>query len=215
MLRLPASYLSIAAALYASLSGLILLRVPSDVPGPGVGAANRVTLVRATLAVPVGALALRAEVLDPGGYWWVIALATVVMILDGVDGLVARRTGTVSAFGARCDMELDAALIMALSVLVWTSGKVAVWVLLIGLMRYLFVFGAWVWPVLSGPLPESLRRRAVCVVQGVVLLVALGPIIPPSLATLVVGVGLAILTYSFSVDVHWLAGRGGRLPSRR
>jgi phosphatidylserine synthase len=32
--------------------------------------------------------------LGAGGYWWVIVLSTVAMVLDGVDGRVARRTGT-------------------------------------------------------------------------------------------------------------------------
>ena len=56
-------------------------------------------------------------------HWWIISLGTVAMLLDGTDGRVARRTGTTSAFGARFDMELDAFLLLALSVLVWQSGR--------------------------------------------------------------------------------------------
>jgi hypothetical protein len=41
------------------------------------------------------------------------------------------------------------------------------------------------------------------VVQGVVLLVALGPIVPGPLAVGVAGAGLVALTYSFAVDVRW------------
>ena len=37
------------------------------------------------------------------------------LLLDAVDGGVARRTGTVSGFGARFDMEVDAFLILVLS----------------------------------------------------------------------------------------------------
>jgi phosphatidylglycerophosphate synthase len=36
-------------------------------------------------------------------------LSTAVLMLDGVDGRVARRTGSQTGFGARFDMELDAA----------------------------------------------------------------------------------------------------------
>src|SRR5690606_41330950 len=43
-------------------------------------------------------------------------LATVGLVLDGVDGRVARRTGTSSPRGARFDMEVDAFLILVLSV---------------------------------------------------------------------------------------------------
>jgi hypothetical protein len=100
-------------------------------------------------------------------------------------------------------MELDAALLMALSLLVWESGRVGAWVLLVGSMRYVFVAAGWLWPALTRELPPSLRRKVVCVIQGVVLLVALGPIIPAWMAVTVSALGLAALTYSFAVDVRW------------
>jgi phosphatidylglycerophosphate synthase len=208
LLGLPASYVAVGLALYLSLAGVILRTFPDDIPGPGMGPANRVTLGRAALAVPVFALAVQPGALGARGHWWVIALATVVLVLDGVDGRVARRTGSQTPFGARFDMELDAALIMALSLIVWRSGKVGAWVLLIGLMRYAFVAASWVWPALGRELPPSLRRRVVCVMQGVVLLVALGPIIPAGTAVAVTAGGLAALAYSFAVDVRWALGEG-------
>ena len=210
LLGLPASYLAIVVMVFVGFAVLIWSTVPGGLPGPGLGMANRVTLARATLVMPIAALVVRVEPLRPVGYWWVIVLATIAMVLDGVDGRVARRSGTETSFGARFDMELDAALIMVLSVLTWASGKVAVWALFIGMMRYLFVAAALVWPVLDGELPDSLRRKVVCVLQGVVLLVAIGPIVSPGLATVVVGTGLAALTYSFAVDIAWLVRRGGR-----
>ncbi len=200
----PASYPVVVAVLYLTLASMILRWLPADRAGPGIGAANRVTLFRAALALPVLALAVQPLGLGIGARWWVIVVSTVAMILDGVDGRVARKTGTSSAFGARFDMEFDAALIMALSLLVWAGGMAGPWVLLIGLMRYAFVAAAWVVPALNGDLPESLRRKVVCVVQGVVLLVALGPIIPGPMAAFVAATGLVTLTYSFAVDVLWL-----------
>ena len=189
----------------------ILTRLPEAHPGPGIGAANRVTLFRAALALPVLALGIvvllpgvRASVVSDGVAWWVIVVSTVAMVLDGLDGRVARRTDTASDFGARFDMELDAALIMALSVLVWVAGRAGAWVLAIGLMRYVFVAAGFAVPALTGRLPESFRRKVVCVVQGVVLLVALGPIIPQPMAVAVAAAGLVMLTWSFAVDVVWL-----------
>ena len=207
LLGLSATYVLVVVSLYAVLSGLLLRGRPGDLPGPGLGAANRITLGRAVLALPVGALALTADMLGATGYWWIIALSTVAMLLDGLDGRIARATGTETLFGARFDMELDAALIMILSLLVWMTGKVGAWVLLVGLMRYAFVAAAAVWPALRADLPDSFRRKAVCVLQGVALLVALGPIISPSLAMLVAGAGISALTYSFAVDVHFLLRR--------
>jgi len=219
LLGLPASYLGLGTALYVALAGVLLITLPAAPPGAatpgvskarrGIGAANRVTLGRAALATPVLALALWPGPLGARGAWLVIAVSTAVLLLDGLDGRVARRTGSASAFGARFDMELDAALLMALSVLVWRDGRVGAWVLLVGLMRYGFVAASWRWPALAAELPPSLRRKAVCVVQGVVLLVALGPIIPAWAATGACAVGLVALTWSFAVDVRWALEHGG------
>ena len=204
LLDLPTSYLVQVLALYALLAATILWSVPVDLPGQGLGAANRVTLGRATLLLPVTALVLQPSPPGDSGYWWVIVVTTGAMILDGVDGWVARRTGTSTAFGARFDMELDAFLLLALAVLVWLSGKVGPWVILIGAIRYLFVVGGWVWPFLQATLPPSRRRRTVCVVQGVVLLVCLGPIVSSALATGAAAGAFALLVYSFVADVQWL-----------
>ena len=102
-------------------------------------------------------------------------IASVAAALDGVDGWIARRTRTATAFGARFDMETDALLILVLSALVWKSGKTGPWVLASGLMRYAFVAAATIWPWMQEPLEPSRRRQEVCVVQVVALLVALLP----------------------------------------
>ncbi len=39
-----------------------------------------------------------------------VALASAALVLDAVDGQVARRTGTATALGARFDGEVDAFL---------------------------------------------------------------------------------------------------------
>ena len=96
-----------------------------------------------------------------------MVLACAATALDGVDGWLARRSGMSSAFGARFDMEVDALLILALSVLAWHHGKAGAWVLLSGLLRYVFLAAGWTWPRMQRPLPASRRRQAVCVIQVV------------------------------------------------
>ncbi len=207
LLGLPTSHLTLVGALYAFLAALVLLNLPGLSRGPGIGPANRITLGRSVLVLPVAALVVRPEALTDRGLWWIIALATVAMILDGMDGRVARRTGTSSAFGARFDVELDAVLLLALSALVWLSGKVGAWVFAIGGMRYLFVLSGAVWPALTRELPRSLRRSAVCVVQGVAVLICLGPIVPSAQATQLAAAALLLLVWSFAVDIVWLLAR--------
>jgi phosphatidylglycerophosphate synthase len=166
-------------------------------PGP----ANLVTLLRAGLVCLIGTsiLAERPEIT-----WSLTALVAVALALDAVDGWLARRLNTVSDFGARFDMEVDALLLMVLSLLCWQTGRVGAWVLLIGLMRYAFVAVGRLWPRLRRSLPERRRRKAVCALQGIALGLALAPPIGPLLASAAAVVALAALTASFALDLLWL-----------
>ena len=216
LLGLPPQYFADVLGIYTLLAALVVWSLPPDLPPPGLGAANQITLVRATLVVPVAALTLQPAPPTAGALWWIVAISSVALALDGVDGLVARRRGQETRFGARFDMELDAFLMLVLSVLVWRTARVEAWVLLIGALRYLFVVAGWRWPRLTAELPASLRRKAICVVQGIGLIVCLAPIVPPELASRAAAGALALLVYSFAVDVIWLIVNAPvRIPSRR
>ena len=205
---LPAMYLLRTVVVYALMATLILRHAPAA--GAGLGPANWVTLGRATLVLSMAALVPQPEILLDAGYWWIIGVAAVAMVLDGADGRVARRTRTATAFGARFDMELDSFLMLVLAALVWRSGRVGPWVLLLGLPRYLFVTAGWLWPWLRTRLPERLRRKAGCATQGIALLVCLGPIVTPDLAAWVAALTLVLLVSSFAADVVWLFRLGRR-----
>jgi len=164
------------------------------------GLANQVTLLRAGLVCLIG-----GGLLASGGVpWSLVLVGTVALVLDGVDGLIARRRGLSSRFGARFDLEIDALLLLILAVLVWQAGKVGAWVLAIGLMRYAFVLGGLLWPMLRRPLAPSRRRKAICVVQGLVLLGCLLPPVPPTLAAGLAALAVGLLSLSFAVDLRWL-----------
>lgn len=112
---------------------LLLARGLARTGGRGLGAANRVTLLRATLVG--GVAAVTADSFGtPAPVPMLVGLATVALALDAVDGRVARRTGTVTPLGARFDMEVDAFLILLLSV--YVAREAAAWVLAIGAARY-------------------------------------------------------------------------------
>lgn len=212
LLGLPTSHLLLALGIYAVLGVAVLRNLPRPVAGPGVGLANRVTLGRSLLVIAVVALTVWPGGLTERGYWWVLALSIVGMSLDGVDGQIARRTQSSTPFGARFDMEVDALLLLALSVMVALSDKVGGWVILIGAIRYVFVAAGMRWPALEAPLPHSMRRKVVCVVQGVTLIVCVAPIISAALATAAAAVSLLLLVYSFTVDVRWLLVNHGSRP---
>lgn len=169
--------------------------------GAALNAANLVTAVRLVIAIALWTLPASAALT-------LVWLAASGAVLDAVDGPLARRQGTTSAFGARFDMETDAFLILTLSILLWRHGKAGAWVIASGLLRYLFVAAAWVWPWMDAPLPESFRRKTVCVVQVVALIVALAPIVPPRVSGPLSAAALALLSWSFWVDVAWLKRHG-------
>src|ERR1700722_14469309 len=73
-------------------------------------------------------------------------IATVALVLDGVDGWLARRCGEASEFGARFDMETDALLILGIATLAWHFDKAGPWILAAGWMRYMFVAASGVLP---------------------------------------------------------------------
>ncbi|MBM64225.1 MAG: CDP-alcohol phosphatidyltransferase [Acidobacteria bacterium] len=203
---LPNSYVLLAFLSYLVIAGLVISWLPSQ-DWPGLGAGNRVTAGRGTLVASLAALIPYPQILFDEGYWWIIGLATVALCLDGLDGLLARKTGTTTAFGARFDMELDSFLMLVLATLVWQSGRVEPWILAMGLPRYGFVAAGWLWHWLRAPLPPRLRRKTGCVAQGVALLVCLGPVIPPFVASTWAAATLCFLLASFAVDIVWLFRR--------
>jgi phosphatidylglycerophosphate synthase len=172
----------------------------------GLGHANRVTLLRATLVALVAGSVAAPQWL-PVHALLCCALALAALALDGLDGAVARRTRSDTAFGASFDMELDAFFILVLSSACWLIGRAGVWVLAIGLMRYAMLVAARVWPRLRGNVPPSFFAKLVCVLQIAALVIALLPWTPVSLASALLAIALVLLTISFGRDVLWLLGR--------
>ena len=209
---LGASGWSAGVACGAGLAAL-LARAQARHGRVGLGPADWVTLARAILACGVAALTVDSF----GGQAptaILVALSTVALVLDGVDGRVARRTGTASAFGARFDMEVDAFLIMVLSV--YVARESGWWVLAMGLARYAFVTAGWVLPWLRGPLPPRQWARVVAAIVGVVLTVAAADILPDAVTTsmLLVALGLLVESFGRSVWGLWVAGRASQISRR-
>ena len=190
---------AIAAAVLGAVLGLIGSRLPGRYPHDRFGLCNLVTLLRAALVA--GLIGL----LWVGVHGWVVlALATFGLALDGVDGWLARKEGLTSAFGARFDMETDAALALVLAAHVWAAGMTGAEVLILGLMRYVFVLGFWPFPWLSAPLPERFGRKLVCVVQIAALILLQVPDLSRAMAVMIAWPAVAALLWSFGRDTLWL-----------
>jgi phosphatidylglycerophosphate synthase len=166
-----------------------------------LGPADDVTLARALLACVLAALVAQSFVEQPP-VPLLVGLAVTALVLDAVDGLVARRTRTASHFGARFDGEADAFLILVLSV--WVARSYGEWVLAIGAARYAFAAAGWVLPWVRARLPYRYWRRVVAATQGVVLTVAAAGVAPHAPTSVALMVALALLAESFCKDLVWL-----------
>lgn len=172
------------------------------------GLPNGVTLARLVLTSMFGGIALdlvERPMADPLA-WIALAIAALALMLDGLDGFLARTRNLESPFGARFDMEVDALLILLLALVAWLQAKAGPWVLLIGAVRYAFVVAGWLWPALTRPLPPSWRRKAICVVQGASLAALMAPVVVPPASGVIAWAALLLIAYSFAVDVIWLIG---------
>lgn len=198
-----------AALLAPVLAAVSVLRRRPQVVSP----ADRVTLLRVGLIgvlTAAGVLILVEAI--PARSWTLAALAGVALLLDAVDGWVARHTKSSSASGARLDMESDAAALLVVSCI--AAVTVGWWVVAIGATRYLFVAAARFRPALRGDLAYSLFRRTVAAIQASVLWVALLPFTPVLFATAVTAIALALLVISFTRDAIRLERQGTEEPVR-
>jgi phosphatidylglycerophosphate synthase len=166
-----------------------------------MGPANVVTFSRAILVGGVTALVVTSFT-HPVGTPVLVAIAGVALALDGVDGQVARRTGTTTALGARFDMEIDAFLILVLSV--YAGDRFGWWTVALGAYRYLFVAASWAFPWLNAALPPRFSRKVVAALQGIVLALVTANLLPAPLAFAALAIALATLTWSFARDTAWL-----------
>jgi len=208
----PAAWEATAALLGVLLYAVGAAAVAARWPRRILGAANAVTLLRLVIVSWLaGLLALPGT----GALQVPVALAGLCcLVLDGVDGRIARRRGLVSAFGARFDVEVDAALMLVLSVAVAELGVAGWWVVSIGLVRYAYLGASLRWAWLRGALFPSLARKVVGVCEVVALLVALlSPLLsglPAAAPTVLLALALGALCWSFGRDARWqYANRAG------
>jgi phosphatidylglycerophosphate synthase len=174
-----------------------LERSGAAAPGP----ADLVTLARSVLVGGIAALVVHSFV-APVPVRVLTALAVVALVLDSVDGRVARYTRTASRVGARFDMEVDSVLVLLLSV--YVARSLGVWVLAIGSVRYVHWIACRALPWLRAPVPPRYWCKVVAAVQGIVLTAVAAGVLSGVVAVLALLVVAALLVESFGREVWWL-----------
>lgn len=182
-------------------------------PAGHVRPADAVTVARAVVVAWVAGWAVLVALGSlPATSWWLLSLALLALMLDGVDGAVARRTDSASQVGAVLDAETDAVMMLTLSVI--AAHQVGLWIVLAGGLRYVFgVVDVTRWSARSlppRPLPARSSRRVIAAVSAVGLAATTAPVLGASLTMLLSGVALALLLVSFGLDAIWLEFRADR-----
>lgn len=196
-LNLQGIALALAGYLLGATFALVFLH--RGYPHRALGLGNLTTVFRMTMVAAL--LAPLAGVAIP---WAVVVVAVFALVLDGLDGFLARRAGLVSSFGATLDMEIDSILALILALNVWAAGIAGPWIILLGLPRYLFIVAAKLMPWLDKALPPSLSRRVICVVQVASLIGLYAQILPDVFVIPVAMIVAALLIWSFGRDIIWL-----------
>ncbi|TMV87507.1 CDP-alcohol phosphatidyltransferase family protein [Thioclava sp. BHET1] len=204
---LPAAARASLPLIWLALGGVVLARLPEFHPHDRFGAANVVTALRAAATLVLGAMALMFDRFPAEATRDVALGGIVVIALDGVDGWLARRTGFASRFGARFDVEVDAALSVVLSVAAWQAGVAPLAIVALSLPYYLFSLARLLWPWLARPLVPSLARKAVCVIQMALPVFLLFFPVSYGMSALLTGAVITAILASFSRDLIYLAAR--------
>lgn len=158
-------------------------------PSGSFGMANAVTTLRLllTVALLVGCETQSSMVLA--------AMALSILLLDGVDGWLARLRGSSSDFGARYDTEVDALFVLALAFTLYERDAAGPWILLSGLWRYLYVLAPLLLPTPVGEAPRSIYYRVAYLLMILSFVSALA--LPRSAAFFLCLLGTVIISVSF------------------
>lgn len=172
------------------------------------GIANTLTLVRGSLyAVTAGFVVVPPDT----GLAWIPALAYGTgVLLDKLDGVVARTVGEVTVLGERLDMAFDTFGFVAAPLVAVLWGQLPVWYLLLSAARYVYR-GGLAWRRRRGrPLfesPDSDLGKYLAGVQMVFLTAALTPVVPTSLVWAAAPFVLAPSLLVFARDFLTVSGR--------
>jgi len=158
-----------------------------------VSPANLVTLARLILAPVLFALVLGAEDRD-GATWAGFALGSVLAATDYFDGILARRRGTISRWGAFLDPLADKVVVIGVAVCLAMVGRYAWLPVVLLAARELAITLYRLWFARQGlAVPARRSAKWKTIVQGTALLIAVMP--PMRDADLVVDVALWLAVF--------------------
>jgi CDP-diacylglycerol--glycerol-3-phosphate 3-phosphatidyltransferase len=174
----------------------------------GLGTGNLASLFRGTLIAALYGF-LFSPLPDGWLAWLPGVLYTTAALADGLDGVLARLANHTTKFGEIMDMYFDGLGMLVATGLIVQAGRVPAWYLLIGMVRYFFLFGMWLRVRLGKTnhlMPPSVRRRGMAAVQMGFVSVMVWPLFSPPATQVVAYVfGLPLLV-GFLWDWLYVSG---------
>lgn len=173
-----------------------------------LGAGNVLTIVRGSLICFMAGFLFSPW---PRGWvaWLPGLLYALAALADLFDGYLARRYNHVTRFGELLDMRLDGLGVLIGCLLLVQYGQVPAWYLLVGLARYLFLFGIWLRRRFGKPIHEltpNLTRRPFAGLQMGFIAVVLFPVFSPPGTVLIAALFATPFLVGFALD--WMAVSG-------
>lgn len=192
------STLPLVLAVLASVAYLVLRRQYFPRQSPALRRyAHQLTLLRLLL------LCYAASRIDDIGRHLLLALFTANVLLDVLDGFIARRLDQATHFGMVFDREVDGIYVLVACLYFYLGGSVAAWILVPGLLPYAYRLAAL---ALGNPPHARQKQRHAPFLAGVnfvLLLVAVLASDDDRVYVLVIAT--AIVTLSFLVSFWNLA----------
>lgn len=174
--------------------------------------ATWVTIARGAAVALLAGFAVTSP--DGAAGWLPAALFLLAAGLDAIDGVMARLTDSVTALGAKLDVEMDGMAVLVGTVVAITDGALPAVFVLVGTARYLFVAGTWLRRRRNrdvGALPPNPVRRPLGALAMIAIWLALLPVPGAALSRPIATAVMVPFLANFCWD--WLAVTG-RLDGR-
>ncbi|MEF8851567.1 MAG: CDP-alcohol phosphatidyltransferase family protein [Haloarculaceae archaeon] len=207
----PVTPVVVVVTLWTVLAAYLVVTVSATPDGRAdgtLGLANALTVARGGLYAVVAAF---VTVAPAGRLAWVPAVCYGVgVVLDRLDGSVARTIGRETTLGRRLDMAFDTFGFVAAPLLAVAWGQLPVYYLSLSAARYVYRAGKYQRRLRGLPLydrPESDLGRYLAGGQMVFLTLVMTPVVPPEPVALVAPLALAPSLCVFGRDYLFVSGR--------
>lgn len=184
---------------------------------PSLGMANQITSARAVMTAALAGFLFSP--LPPDWLAWLPGMLYLLSsILDFLDGYIARVSHRATRLGELLDLKWDGAGVLIGAILAIQYGQVPVGYLLVGIARYLFMFGGWLRRIQGLPVYEldpNMLRRALAGTQMGFIAVVLLPVFKPPATQVAAVLFMLPFIIGFLRDWLWVSGQLGRPTEKK